>query len=177
LVNADGTDAVPLTEADLRVQLGTTTFAVVAVAPIVGQVQADRVTGILRFPAPLAMSGMLAARYFLGEWEVDTLRMRGRLRVDCYAGTAAALELLSRQVANALRADRARAIRGLRQMVPTSWGAVGPPPAPAGAVLARSLDYRFDYEHEEPAILTGGGPIRTIQVVEVGLAEGFSIPP
>lgn len=178
LVNADGVTSGPLAIADARLRLGATTFALTAAAPAAGEVRIERDTGVCTFGAPLPATGVLDARYFLGSWEVDTIRLQGELVVDCFADSAAAVDTLSRAVAELLRRG---AVAGLDECVASDWGAIDQPSPTFTAARRRSLAYRFRCELDEPLVATGGGPIRSVAVTLTpfpgALPTTFQIPP
>lgn len=137
------------------------TFKVVNTAPRPGEVRPDQVTGQLTFGSPLPAKGKIDASYYVGTWEVRSERFAGDLRLDAFAGDASAADSLSRRLEASLAPERSRRIAGLRTLAPTAWGPLG---QVAAETLRRSLIYRFEYEREEPVVVTSGGPIERVQV-------------
>lgn len=172
LVNADGSTATPLAAADLTVRLDGAPLAVVAGAPAAGQVQPERQTGQLRFGTALPPAGRIDAAYHLGEWAVETTRFAGSLQASVRTDTAAAAGTLARQVAGALARARVRPLAGLVELAAAGFGAIES--APAGGFV-QTLSWRFAVEREEPQVITGGGPIRRIDVHSGTGPEDFSI--
>ncbi len=164
IVRKDATQEMPFTALDLTVAVAGRTppsFTVVKAAPGANDVLPDPITGRLRFGAALPTKGKLVATYFVGRWSVRTERLAGDLRVDVFARDSAAADALSRRCEASLAPDRARRMAGLRSLVPTAWGTLGG----FGALAQRrSLAYRFEYEHEDPVVLTSGGPIQRLHV-------------
>lgn len=161
LVDADGGDVGPLAPGAVTMSIGPTVITVVAGAPAANQVQVDRVTGIARFGTALPNVGTLNVTYFLGQWEADTARFTATLQAEVFANGAAALDTLSRQVAAALAGQR---VSGLSQVAPLAWGAMAPPGTPDGTTLLRRQSWRCRFEYSDPRVITGGGPIRGVQV-------------
>lgn len=166
LVDADGGDAGPLAPESLTLRRGALRYALVEAAPGPNQVRVDRASGLAVFGAPLPGSGSLSAEAFVGRWEVETVRFTATLQATLFASGAAALELLSRQVADAMSPVSVAAhLPGLSQVLPTGWSAMAPPEQPRGNTLARTLAWQCRYEYEVPSIPTAGGPIRGVAVV------------
>lgn len=164
LVDPDGGDVGPLAPGSVVLRRGNTTFALVDGVPGPGQVQIDRTTAIATFGTPLANTGTLQARYFIGQWESDSVRLLATLQADVFADSAAALDALCRQLATTMEQH---GIAGLSQLEPCAWGAMAAPTtpgAPAGNTTARNIRWRCRFEYDDPRIVTGGGPIRSIAV-------------
>ncbi len=174
LVDLDGGMITPLSGADLAVALDGVPFAVVASAPVAGQVQPERIAGRLRFFAPLPASGIIAATYRVGEWAVETGRFTGVLDLAVRAADVTATATLGRRVAAALTRSRARRIPGLLDLAATAFGPVTAAVAPATGFV-QQLAWRFAVEREEPVVSTGGGPIRRIHVHSGTGPEDFDL--
>jgi hypothetical protein len=173
LVRADGSPP-PLQDGDVTLALGGTSFGLVNGVPAAGQFRPDPVTGILTFAAPLPASGSLQLQYSIGTWEVRTSRYQGILQVDVFASSPGGVEALCQQVIGAVGPERTGSIAGLGSLLTASWGAIAPSGlVPAGAARIRTMTFSFDYEHEEPIVTTGGGPITDI-VVDVKAADAAS---
>jgi len=180
IVREDGTQQTPFRPTDLTVALrapaGPKAFKVVGSAPKPGQVRPTPATGELVFGSALPAKGTLDVSYFVGMWEVRSEHYAGELRVDAFADAAQDADALSRRVEAALAPDRTRRIAGLRLLAPTACGTLA---QTAGGARRRSLTYRFDYEREEPVVVTGGGPIKrahvtsTLSVDPTGSTEEF----
>lgn len=179
LVRADGSAAPPFTAADFEAALDGAPLPLVANTPQPGQVQLEPETGTARFGSPLPATGELRLRYFVGRWEVLVRRVRGTLEVELFAAGAAALDALSRSVADALRSDVARPrLPGLLEIQPRAWAAAQPPDPDRANALSRLTAYAFDFELLDTVLPTGGGVIRTVQVdaVSDAVTERFEIP-
>ncbi|MBI3349275.1 MAG: hypothetical protein HY020_18950 [Burkholderiales bacterium] len=174
LVNADGSSVTPLGAADLSVRLNGAPFTIVAIAPAGLQLWPDRVTGKLLFGSPLPAAGTLEAIYRVGEWAVETTRFAGGLSAAIRADTAADADALARQVAGALSRTRSRRMAGLMELGACGFGAIDAAPPPTGGFV-QILSWRFAVEREEPIVITGGGPIRRIDVHSGTGPEDFSI--
>ena len=172
IVRRDGTQQAPFGPLDLTVAIRATPpskpFRVVDAAPKAGQVRPTPTTGELVFGAALPVKGILDVSYFVGMWEVRSEHFAGELRVDAFAGAAQDADALSRRVEAALAPDRARRITGLRLLVPTACGTLA---QTASGARRRSLTYRFDYEREEPVVVTAGGPITRAHVTSALSAD------
>jgi hypothetical protein len=176
VVRADGFPDQPFASADLTVRLGATTFTPVAGAPAAGQVQIEPASGLLRFASALPAAGAVELGYFVGAWEVRAERFQGQLLVDVAAGDASATLTLSQAVEGALALDRIPVGAGVRTLDPVELGPVAPIAVLPGEPRTRRLAYRFDVEHVEPLIQTGGGPIRVIDVAATFGPESFTVP-
>jgi len=164
LVKADGTITAPWAAGDLRVTLGATVFEVANADPAAGQVRPLPDAGNLVFGEALPGTGTLTLSYFVGEWEVRSVRYQGVLGVDVLAADSAGVEALTRQVETALLAAPDK-VAGVASTAPVAWGAIGVPDETRGNARGRTLAYSFDYELVQPSVGTGGGLISTITVV------------
>jgi hypothetical protein len=175
LVRADGVAEHPFGPQDLRFAVDGATFAPVAGTPGPQEVQVDPVAGELRVADPLPAGGTLALRYFVGEWEVSTLRYGGSLSLAIFGAQPGDVDALSRQIDTALRTAPEGRVNGLALLSATAWGPIaGGLPAP-GEALRRELRYRFDFELIEPRLQTAGGPIETIAVASSLGPETFDV--
>jgi hypothetical protein len=164
LVDADGGDIGPLAPGAVELRQGNVTFALVDGEPGAGQVRVDRSTAMATFGSPLAATGTLQALYFIGQWESDSVRLLATLQADVFAAGATELDALCRLLAGTMEAH---GIAGLSQLEPSAWGAMAVPTtpgAPGGNTHARSIRWRCRFEYDDPRIVTGGGPIRSIAV-------------
>ncbi|MGE4560919.1 MAG: hypothetical protein AB7E77_12020, partial [Desulfobulbus sp.] len=109
-----------------------------------------------------AATGTLAIHYFIGQWEAETTRCTGLLQLDVFASGAAGTEQLSNEVSLALAGNPQTIAKGLTRLTPVRWGAIERPTYPKGHTMTRTLQYGFTFDHEQPKISTGGGPIRII---------------
>jgi hypothetical protein len=164
VVRADGLADFPFSVADLSVRLGPQTFTPVAGPPASAtDVQLDPAAGTAVFRDPLPATGALLLGYFVGAWEVRSERFKAGLSLEVFGSTAAAVQTLSDQVEQALEPHRIPPEIGIRSLEPVALGPIGPRAVSGGAV-GRRIDYAVDFEHIEPLILTGGGPITSIHV-------------
>lgn len=165
IVRRDGTQQSPFDGHDLTVVRkgdgGPKSYTVVAAAPRATQVRPTAVTGQLVFGRALPAKGSMEVSYFVGTWEVRFEHFAGELHVDAFALVADEADALSRRVEAALAPDRSRRIAGLRRLAPTGWG---PLSLSGTGTVRRSLAYRFDYEREEPVVVTAGGPLQRVRV-------------
>jgi hypothetical protein len=161
LVNIDGSSTGALLGTAVLLRRGAVTYTLVAGVPAGNQARVERSTGIATFGVALPASGTLTADYFIGEWESDTTRFNATLVVDVYASGAAAVDTLSRQVAQALISPK---LAGLSQVAALGWPAMAPPLDPKGNTLWRALSWRCQFEYSDPRVITGGGPIRGVDV-------------
>ncbi|HKE20250.1 MAG TPA: hypothetical protein VKB80_35495 [Kofleriaceae bacterium] len=176
LVTADGSPVGPLGDDDLAVSAGVTTFAIVGDPPTGNEVRPDAATGILTFGDPLPASGTLQLAYFIGQWNVRSMRYQGLLGVDVFGADAEEAEALSRSVDSALLAEPVGTVPGLRGIAPDAWGGVVGAAAPEDARV-RSIRYRIDYEVEDVVVPTGGGVIARVRVLSHvdGASEVFEV--
>jgi len=161
LVRADGTDDTPFDDEDITASGAGGPFSVVAGDPQPGEVRPDPVTGTLRFGAPLPATGTVTVTYHLGQWDVRTLRYAGTVDVAASAADAAATAALARQIGTLL--DRPHP--DFARLQPTAWGAVALAVPDADTPATQVLSYAFDFEREEPSLPSGGGLIRTVDVL------------
>ncbi len=173
LVTSDGDDTAPLTAADFSIEVEGVALEHVAGAPAAGQFSVDRVDGLVRAGAPLADSGTLTARYAIGRWEAETIRMAGHLHLDLYVETATAAEDLTRQVFTLLDGH---GIDGLHRLSATAMGTIHVPDASRADMRTRRLSFVFTFERVSPRVFTGGGLISTIDVTS-RLANGTGVEP
>jgi hypothetical protein len=175
LVRVDGTDDTPLDGVDLAVAVAGDAVTVVPGPPAAGEVRPDPVTGTLRFGVPLPSAGSLTASYHLGQWDVRTVRFSGVLDIELAGADTAAVAALSRQVGSILDDP----LPHFTRLLPAAWGSIGLPPEGADQPRSQVLGYGFDFEREEPALPSGGGLIRTVEVTVLrdGTTEVFLITP
>jgi hypothetical protein len=166
-VRRDGT-AGALGPPDLTVTVAGAPRQAVTGTPGPGQVAAnaeDAEVGRLVFGAPLPAAGLLAAEYFLGQWERGVVRLNGVLRVDVCGGTAVDVSGLSAGVVDALLSpEAAAAVRRLVSLSLERLGSIGAPEAAFAGSRRRSARFRFEYEHEVNRPESSGGIIRRIPV-------------
>jgi hypothetical protein len=176
LVTADGSPVAPLGADDLSASVGSTDYTVVNDTPTGTEVQPDGATGILEFGDPLPSSGTLELSYFIGQWDVRSVRYQGLLGVEVFAADAEDVETLSRSVDAALLAEPVGSIPGLRAIAPESWGGVVAAAEPEDARV-RTIKYRIDYEVEDVVVPTGGGVIARVRVLSHvdGVTEEFDV--
>lgn len=175
LVDVDGASPEFLAPGDISVTHNAATFTVVQTPPAAGQCRLTTASGRLEFGAPLAATGSLTVRYRIGQWEAETTRCAGRLQVEVYASGAAATEQLSNEIGTVLSRNPQRIMPGLTRLSALSWGAIDRPVLPKGNTMLRTLQYNFTYDHEQPVIGTGGGPIHIIDVRSAMGPEQFFI--
>ena len=162
LVDRDGATPEYLSGDDLTVALNGTPFTVVPSEPVAGECRLAPTGGILEFGEPLADTGTLAVQYRVGQWEAETTRCTGLLQMDIFASGAEGTEQLSNEVSLALAGNPQTIAKGLTRLTPVRWGAIVRSTYPKGHTMARTLQYGFTFDHEQPRISTGGGPIRII---------------
>lgn len=175
LVDRNGSRPEFLEPDDLAVTLDGTGVDVVQTEPQEGQCRLNTFTGILEFGAVLAGTGALVILYHIGQWEAETTRCRGLLQVDVFASGATDTEQLSNEVLLALADKTQNIMQGLTRLSPVTWGAIVKPVAPKGDTWLRTAGYSFTFDHEQPVISTGGGPIQIIDVWSAMGPEQFSI--
>lgn len=158
-VKADGTTG-PLTGTDLQVQVAATSRPVVTGTPTGSQVRGDPVLGQLTFGTPLPPSGILAATYFLGQWERRTTRIGGIVDVDTYDADADGVTSLMTGVLDSLQGDTVRQqVAGLHALTLTSLSSIAPK---TGGSRKRSARFDFAYEFQNDQPDSSGGIIRQI---------------
>jgi hypothetical protein len=135
-------------------------YAVVDVAPAGRQVRVDVDLGELVFGQALPGNGTLRADFFIGRWDVTSVRYGGDLILDVIDSAPAAVAALSRAVADEL--DRPGP--AFDRLNATAWGAVTAVTVGADAAHSQVLRYRFEFELEQPSLPTGGGVLRTVAV-------------
>lgn len=144
-----------------------------AAATTLGFGDPDR-AGVVRFGTPLT-TGTLRAVYHVGQWDLTATRFRGELRVDVFAASAAAVDTLSRGVADALAGSPDAGPGRFYELTPSSWGPIAAAPAPLTAARTRALTYRLDYELEEPLIRTAGALISRVKVHTLPPDQDFDV--
>jgi hypothetical protein len=159
LVGADGGTAGPLAAEDITVELDGAPLTLVAVSPAAGEFAVDRNSGLIVVADPLPAAGELKAGYFVGRWEVKTVRLSGTLHLDLFIRTNASVEDLTGQLFS-LFANHA--IAGLKKINVTAMTAIDAPDRPTGNTRTRRISFDFNYEHATPRIPTGGGVISTV---------------
>jgi hypothetical protein len=171
LVRADGVAERPFTGEDLRADDGTA-YAVVDTDPVGRQVRPVPEEGTLLFGTSLPATGTLTVTHFVGQWDVTISRYQGELGVVVTAATGTEIDVLSRQVSDALAADHP-----LGRFRPSSLGATRSRPIGELTAGERTLGYLLDVELEEPVLPSGGGAISTIAVRSDidGTAETFTV--
>ena len=175
LVDRNGSSPEFLEQSDLTVTLDGTGVIVVQTPPLDGQCRLNTVNGILEFGAALSATGALVILYRIGQWEAETTRCSGLLQVDIFAAGAANTEQLSNEVLVALSSKTQNIMKGLTRLSPVTWSAIERPASPRGQTWLRTLGYSFTFDHEQPVISTGGGPIQIIDVWSAMGPEQFSI--
>lgn len=163
LVRQDGS-AGPLAAADLAVTVAGASRPVVTGPPAGPQVQADPLVGQLTFGSALPATGLVEARYFLGQWEQRLARLAGFLRVDVCATQDEVVSGLSERVVEVLMDPRARReIRRLHQMDLAALSSISPRQGQMN-LRRRSARFRFAFEQEINRPESSGGIIRRIPV-------------
>ncbi|MGI6655686.1 MAG: hypothetical protein ACOX5Z_02450 [Desulfobulbus sp.] len=175
LVSRHGDSPDTLGPEDCTVRIDSEALAVVREAPGAGQCRLRTAEGLLVFGEPLPPAGTLTIDYQLGQWAVSVSRCSGLLRIEVFAEDAPAVERLSNAVGRVL-ARPEPLLPGLIRLTPAAWGAIDRPVAPPDEAMRRTLQYRFTYEHQQPVIGTGGGPIRVIEVRSFGPGTGTVLP-
>ncbi len=175
LVDVNGSRPEYLGANDLQVDLDGAGMEVVATPPGNNQCRLASADGMLEFASPLPSGGNLRVHYLLGAWEVATSKFTGIVTLRIYASGAADTERLSMEVATVLSWKPQDIISGLTKLIPLEWGPVVRAGRPAGQTKVRSLCYEFAFDHEQPIINTGGGPIRAIDVRSTMGPEQFLI--
>ena len=175
LVDRDGSRPEFLEQSDLTVTFDGTGVIVVQTPPQDGECRLNTVTGLLEFGVAPPVTGALVVLYRIGQWEAETTRCSGLLQVDIFADGAANTEQLSNEVLVALSSKTQNIMKGLTRLSPVTWGAIERPVAPRGQTRNRTLRYSFTFDHEQPVISTGGGPIQIIDVWSAMGPEQFSI--
>lgn len=167
-VKDDGSDGA-LSSADLQVSVSGAALVVVDAAPLAGQVRPDAAVGTLRFGAPLPATGLVQARYRVGQWERRVQAIAGVLRIDVRAATADEVSALSAALLEALD-GQAGWPAGLRKLVPLSLGAVGVRDFAQAGSRGRALRFGFEYEHIVDRPDSSGGVIRRVPITSRLLA-------
>ncbi|MBL8350731.1 MAG: hypothetical protein JNL87_10485 [Burkholderiaceae bacterium] len=161
-VKDDGSEG-PLSSADLQVGVAGAALEVVNAAPLAGQVQPDAAVGTLRFGAALPATGLVQARYRVGQWERRVQAIAGVLRIDVRAAGADEVSALSGALLEALDGE-AGWPAGLRKLVPLSLGAVGVRDFTQAGSRGRALRFGYEYEHIVDRPDSSGGVIRRVPI-------------
>lgn len=175
VVGVDGTEGLTLAPDDLTVIVAGTPLTVVADNPGAGEVSAQPLTGELNFGTALPATGTLVVSFFVGEWEVETARYQGDLVVEVSAAALTATNQLSVDVEASLGRAAAGSVPGLRSLRPLGLGPIAPVEVPIDS-RRRALQYRFDFELEEPVLGSGGGLVGLVAVDSSFGGETFNIP-
>jgi len=175
VVAVDGAEVAALSAADLSVSIDATPLTVVDADPGSGEVVGVPALGEIRFGVPLPSTGTLQVDFFVGEWEAQTARYQGQLKVDAFAATGGETLALTADAEATLLAADGSSFPGLQTLRSLEVGPVGAAPTPQNARL-RTLRYAFDFELEEPKLDTGGGIIGRVAVDSPFGSETFEIP-
>ncbi len=175
LVDINGSSPAYLHTEDISVTVDTIKMPVTQTVPDPGQCRLSGATGIMEFGTMLGTSGQLVAVYRIGQWEAETTRCTGLVQVDIFEKEKTKTEQLSNEVAIALSQKPQDIMGGLTKLSPVKWGAVERPATPIGNTMCRTLCYNFIFDHEQPVLSTGGGPIRVIDVTSTMGPEHFLI--
>ena len=159
LVKADGDDTAPLAAADIALGIDGAPLTLVAASPAAGEFSVDRDAGLIFVGDPFPAAGELNTAYFVGRWEVETVRLNGTLHMDLFIRNVAPVEELTRQVFALLAAH---SITGLRKLGVTAMSTIDAPVRPTGNTRTRRISFEFIYEYATPRIPTGGGIISTV---------------
>ena len=159
LVKADGDDNDPLEAADMTIGIDGAPLTFAPESPSAGEFSVDQDAGLIALGDPLPAAGELTANYFVGRWEVETVRVSGALHMDLFIRTIASVEDLTQQVFALLATH---AIAGLRKINATAMTTIDAPSRPRGNTRTRRISFEFTYELATPRIPTGGGVISTV---------------
>jgi hypothetical protein len=159
LVKADGSENGPLEAADIAIGIDGAPLTFAAELPAAAEFSVDRDAGLIVVGDPLPAAGELTATYFVGRWEVETVRLSGVLHMDLFIRTIASVEDLTQKVFALLATH---AIPGLRKINVTAMTTIDAPVRPTGNTRTRRISFEFTYEHATPRIPTGGGVISTV---------------
>jgi hypothetical protein len=160
LVDKDGIEN-PLLAADIQVSHDATTFTVVSGTPSAGQVNVSAAEGLLTFNDPLPSTGMLTAKYFVGQWERKIEQLAGLVDLVIVGGTNTEAAVLGANVMQAM-ANAVESISGMRKLIPATVGPVTSFALGTGTKRQRQLSWRFDYEHIINQAESSGGIIQRI---------------
>lgn len=152
LVRADGTEG-DLGSGDLDVRVDGDPVEVASSDPLNGQ---------LTFAGPLAVAGVLTARYYIGQWERRVVSMSGSVRAVVRAADAAAVEQLSGAIIDALQSPLSNAIPGLHSISAASLGVIGPPEPLFLDSRSRDLLFNFEFEQVIDRPDSSGGIIQRV---------------
>lgn len=161
LVTANGSDTDPLEAADVTIGIDGAPLAFVTGSPAAGQFSVDKNAGVIAVGEALPATGELSATYFVGRWEVETVRLSGTLHLDLFIRTTTSVEALTQQVFALLATHT---ISGLRKIAVTAMTTIDAPDRPTGNTRTRRISFDFTYEHATPRIPTGGGVISTVDI-------------
>ncbi len=175
LVDRNGFSPAFLGGDDITVTLDSAIMSVVPTPPVNGQCRLSGATGQMEFGTALPATGSLAIFYRIGQWEAETTRCSGLLQIEIFASGPEATGQLTNDVSLALSARPQSILPGLSRFSPVAWGSIHAAGIPRGNTMLRTLGYRFTFDHEQPVISTGGGPIRTIDVRSAMGPEQFII--
>ncbi len=164
LVDINGSSPEYLHQNDISVNIDSDNVPVTQTIPGPGQCRLNGTTGILEFGTALGATGSLLVQYRIGQWEAETTRCTGLLQVDIFEIGKTKTADLSDGVAIALSQKPQDIMGGLTKLSPVTWGAIERPATPIGNTMLRTLSYSFIFDHEQPVLSTGGGPIRVIDV-------------
>lgn len=156
LVKADGSENDALEAADIAIGIDGAPLTIAAESPSAGEFSVDQDAGLIAVGDPLPAAGELSANYFVGRWEVETVRLSGALHMDLFIRTIASVEDLTQKIF-ALFATHE--IAGLKKIGVTAMSAIDAPVRPTGNTRTRRISFEFTYEHATPRIPTGGGVI------------------
>jgi hypothetical protein len=164
LVRHDGSSGA-LGPADLSVTVAGVAVTVVASNPAAGQVSADPLVGKLTFGTPLPAAGLLTASYFLAQWEQRVMRIRGVLRLDVCAVSAADVGALWDELLTAVLSDDAKgSITRLLNIDLAGLGSIGQTEQRI-ALRRRTGHFAFVFEHEDNRPDSSGGVISRIPLI------------
>lgn len=175
IVNINGSNPEYLHQNDISVTIDSDSVGVTQTEPEPGQCRLSGRTGIMEFGTALGAGGRLVVLYRIGQWEAETTRCSGLLQVDIFGNGRTQTEELSNEVAVALSQKPQDIMSGLTKLSPVAWGAVERPAPLIGSTMQRALCYSFMYDHEQPVLSTGGGPIRVIDITSTMGPEHFLI--
>lgn len=159
LVNANGGPDGPLAAEDIAVEIDGAPLTLAAASPAAGEFAIDRNSGLIVVADPLPAAGEFKAGYFVGRWEVKTVRLSGTLHLDLFIRTNASVEDLTGQLFG-LFANHA--VPGLKKINVTAMTTIDVPERPTGNTRTRRISFDFNFEHATPRIPTGGGVISTV---------------
>lgn len=177
IVKADGFLTGAFAASDLSVVVAGNALEPVTTPPGPGECRPDAVTGVVELGQPAPASGSLEVGYFVGAWDVTLQQYVGGLVADVF-GTSTDVADVSDQVLATLDVAPGSidaAIPSFRSIVPVAVGTIGRAEGLTPPTDTRRVEFRFDFERQVPRILTGGGPIRTVDVDNGPGAESFVV--